>query len=244
MAEKSEAPAATTLRIGTSGFGYREWLGKFYPPGLPSRQMLPYYAERFSTVEVNSSFYRMPSPSVLETWMSQVSSDFVFSFKAPGLITHRKRLRNVAEDTAAFLAAISVLGHNVGPVLFLLPANLRSDPALLEEFLDAIPHIRLAIEFRHPSWFDERVFDLLREHDCALCLSDRDEVAPPPVVATADFGYARLRRSVYSDEELREWSSRIGSVGWKEAFVYFRHEQSASGPEFARRMMAGAEMGG
>jgi uncharacterized protein YecE (DUF72 family) len=233
----TDSPPATNLRIGTSGFGYREWLGKFYPPGLSPKEMLPFYAERFSTVEINSTFYRMPALSVLESWMSQVQQDFIFTFKAPGLITHRKRLRSAGEETAAFTARISVLGHNTGPTLFLLPANLPCNIPLLGDFLDEIAHLRIAFEFRHPSWFNDGVFSLLRDHDCAMCISDRDGVPPPPVVATTDFGYARLRRSGYTDEQLQEWKKRISEQGWKEAFVYFRHEETATGPVFARRMM-------
>jgi uncharacterized protein YecE (DUF72 family) len=228
---------ATLLRVGTSGFGYREWLGKFYPQGLSPRQMLPFYAERFSSVEINSTFYRMPALAVLESWMSQVPADFVFTFKAPGLITHRKRLRNAEDETAAFTAKISVIGRHVGPVLFLLPPTLPCDLPLLREFLDGIARIRLAIEFRHPSWFNDEVFALLRERDCALCISDRDDAPPPPVLATAEFGYARLRRSAYTDEELKAWKQKIAEQGWEEAFIYFRHEETARGPVFAQKML-------
>lgn len=230
-------PSATDLRIGTSGFGYREWLGKFYPPGLSPREMLPFYAERFSSVEINSTFYRMPSLAVLKSWMSQVPPDFLFTFKAPRLITHQKRLRDAKEAAAAFIAQVATLGRHAGPVLFLIPSNLPCDLPLLRDFLDALPRIRIAVEFRHPSWLTDEVYAILSERSCALCISDRDKTPPPPVVATTDFGYARLRRSEYSDEALKEWKSRLSKQGWREAFVYFRHEETASGPEFARRMI-------
>lgn len=229
--------SAARLRVGTSGFGYREWLGKFYPVGLSPREMLPYYAEHFSAVEINATFYRMPALAVLETWRSQVPPEFLFTFKAPGLITHRKRLRQVGAETAAFTAKISVLDRQLGPVLFQLPPNLSCNVPLLSEFLQAVPRPRTALEFRHPSWFNDEVFALLREHGCALCLSDRDDIPPPPVVATADFGYARLRRSTYTDNQLKEWKEKLTAPGWAEAFVFFRHEETASGPVFARKLL-------
>lgn len=230
-------PSATDLRIGTSGFGYREWRGKFYPHKLSPREMLPFYAERFSSVEINSTFYRMPSRAVLESWMSQVPPDFLFAFKAPRLITHQKRLRDAKEAAAAFIARVAALGRHAGPLLFLIPSNLPCDLPLLRDFLDALPRIRIAVEFRHPSWLTEEVYTVLTERDCALCISDRDKSPPPPVVATTDFGYARLRRSEYSDAALKEWKSRLSKQGWREVFVYFRHEETAGGAKFARRMM-------
>lgn len=228
---------ATRLRVGTSGFGYREWLGKFYPPGLSPREMLSFYAERFSSVEINSTFYRMPARAVLEGWMSQVPADFVFAFKAPALITHRKRLRDAGEEAAAFAERISAVGRRLGPVLFLIPPYLPCNLPLLRGFLETLPPLRSAIEFRHPSWFNDDVFALLREGGCALCISDRDEAPPPTVVATAGFGYARLRRAEYTCEQLKEWKRTLEEQGWGEAFVYFRHEETASGPTFARRML-------
>ncbi len=224
------------LRIGTSGYAYREWRGKFYPLGLAPREMLPFYAQRFSSVEINATFYRMPALAVLESWLAQVPENFIFAFKAPGLITHRKRLRNVNEETAAFTTKISALGHNLGPVLFQLPPSLPRDLPLLRAFLAAIPAIRFAIEFRHPSWSSDEVFALLCEQRCALCISDRDDAPPPPLIATADFGYARLRRSEYTDKELQTWKEKFADLGWAEAFIYFRHEETAKGPAFAARM--------
>ena len=227
------------LRVGTSGFGYREWLGKFYPPGFSSREMLRYYAERFSSVEINATFYRMPAGSVLDTWLEQVPDDFIFTFKAPREITHQKRLRDAGQAAAAFTARIAMAGPRLGPILYLIPANLPCDLPLLRDFLAAIPRLRSALEFRHLSWFNDEVFDLLRENDCALCLSDRDDVPPPPLVASTDFGYARLRRSDYTDRDLRTWQERIEAQDWREAFVYFRHEETAKGPLFAQKMLAG-----
>ncbi|MBE0598514.1 MAG: DUF72 domain-containing protein [Desulfuromonadales bacterium] len=224
------------LRVGTSGFAYREWLGKFYPPGLGTRQMLPFYANRFSSVEINATFYRMPAPTVLESWRSQVPEEFVFTFKAPGLITHRQRLRNAEETTAAFTTRVSALGRQLGPVLFQLPPYLPCNLPLLADFLAPLTRIRAAFEFRHPSWFNDQVYTVLRERSCALCLADHDGAPPPPFIATTDFGYLRLRRGNYTDSELQGWKRQLAAAGWGETFVFFRHEETARGPALASRM--------
>lgn len=224
------------LRTGTSGYSYREWRGRFYPPGMRPSEMLPFYAQRFSTVEINSTFYRMPTASTLQSWTSQVPEDFVFTFKAPALITHRKRLRNVGDETALFTGRISALGRRLGPALFQLPPSLPCDLPLLREFLDAARDVRVAIEFRHPSWLSEAVFALLHERGCALCLSDRDDAPPPPLIATADFGYARLRRSHYAEKELQTWREGIAHLGWQEFFLFFRHEETAQGTVYAEKI--------
>jgi uncharacterized protein YecE (DUF72 family) len=226
------------LLIGTSGFAYREWRGKFYPRELPPREMLRFYAGRFRAVEINATFYRMPSVSVLEGWAAEVPEEFVFSFKAPAVITHRKRLRNAAAETAEFAGIVSVLGPRLGPLLFQLPPTLPRDISLLGDFLSRLPLLKTVFEFRHASWFEDRVFDLLRQHGCALCVSDREGEPPPPIIATTGFGYARLRRSTYSDEELREWRDQLGRQGWDEAYVFFRHEENANGPVLAERLTA------
>jgi uncharacterized protein YecE (DUF72 family) len=202
-------------------------------------EMLPFYATRFSSVEINATFYRMPTLLVLESWVSQVPDDFVFTFKAPGLVTHRKRLRDVGEETTAFMTRISALGHHLGAALFQLPPSLPCDLPLLRLFLDGIARVRITLEFRHTSWFNDEVFTLLRERGCALCISDRDDAPPPPFIATTDFGYLRLRRSGYTDEDLRAWKKRIAQGGWEETFVFFRHEETAQGPALAEKMMGG-----
>jgi uncharacterized protein YecE (DUF72 family) len=226
------------LQIGTSGFGYREWRGKFYPAELKPRDMLPFYADRFPVVEINATFYRMPSPSVLETWAAQVPKSFIFTFKAPGLITHRKRLRDAEAETAAFLSKLTILGAQLGPALFQLPPSFPCDLPRLRQFLDGLAVGRFAFEFRHPSWLVDEVYALLQERSCALCLSDRDGAPSPSMVATADFGYVRLRRSQYTDEELRSWQQRISGQGWQEVFVFFRHEETARGPAYAQKLLA------
>ena len=224
------------LRAGTSGYAYREWRGKFYPSGLTPPAMLPFYAQHFSVVEINATFYRLPSAAVLASWCEQVPDGFLFACKAPGLITHRKRLRAADAETAAFTVRVAALGEHLGPLLFQLPPYLPCDLPLLDHFLASLTTTRTALEFRHPSWFNAEVYRLLREHGCALCLSDRDDAPPPPLVTTACFGYVRLRRAKYTQAELREWKRKFVELGWREAFVFFRHETTARGPLFAARM--------
>ncbi|HWI39862.1 MAG TPA: DUF72 domain-containing protein [Verrucomicrobiae bacterium] len=224
------------LRAGTSGFAYREWRGKFYPADLPPKGMLSFYAARFPAVEINATFYRMPTVRTLEGWSAEVPPEFRFAFKAPALITHRRRLRGAGADTAEFLNRLSVLGGRLGPVLFQLPPNLPVDIPLLGEFLSSLPDMKTAFEFRHPSWLVEDVFDLLRRKGAALCISDRDDAPDPPVVATAEVGYLRLRRSGYTEEELQKWRETIAGQPWEEAFVFFRHEETAAGPRLAAEL--------
>jgi uncharacterized protein YecE (DUF72 family) len=227
------------LTIGTSGYSYAAWKGKFYPDRLPAKQMLSYYAERFATVEINNTFYRMPTPSLMEGWAVQVPPAFRFAVKAPRRITHERRLANVNEDIARFLDVTSTLFARCGPLLFQLPPNLRRDDERLGDFLALLnPKVRAAFEFRHPSWFDAAVYSLLRRHGCALAVTETDEDAATPVVPTADFGYARLRRTEYSDAQLKAWLLRLQELNCSETFVYFKHEDDARGPEFASRLRA------
>jgi uncharacterized protein YecE (DUF72 family) len=225
------------LRIGTSGFGYREWRGKFYPAGLKAKEMLPYYAAKFSAVEINATFYRLPASSALDVWATQVPADFIFTFKAPALITHRKRLRQAGEATAAFLSRIATLGPQLGPMLLQLPPSLSCDLPLLRDFLQGIPRVRMAIEFRHASWFNDALFVLLSEEACALCIADDEGAPSPPLIATAAFGYVRLRRLDYSVEELRRWKERLTAMAWPELLIFFRHEATARGPAYAQQML-------
>ena len=234
------------LYIGTSGYSYAAWKGKFYPERLPAKEMLAYFAERFPTVEINNTFYRMPTPSVMEAWAAQVPAAFRFAIKAPRRITHDRRLANVNEDVARFLDVTSTLTERRGPLLFQLPPNFRRDDDRLGDFLALLPaNVRVAFEFRHASWFDTGVYALLSKHRCALGVTEMDETAATPVVATAAFGYARLRRTEYSDAELTEWLARLKHLNCSETYVYFKHEDDARGPEFASRLrsLAGADAG-
>lgn len=225
------------VRIGTSGYSYKEWKGYFYPENLPAAKMLEYYAERFDTVEINNTFYRMPEAKMLEKWTTQVPDRFTFVLKAPQRITHQKRLTG-AEDDVAYLfdVASSSLGSRLGPVLFQLPPFSRKDAPKLRDFLAAIPPgKKVAFEFRHPSWCDDEIYELLRGRDAPLCLSDTDESGDPDalVIPTATWGYMRLRRTEYSDGDLAAWAGRVTRQAWGEAYVFFKHEDEAKGPAFA-----------
>jgi uncharacterized protein YecE (DUF72 family) len=226
-----------TVRVGTSGFAYREWKPAFYPADLPSKNFLPYYAERFPTVEINGSFYRMPTAEGVAKWDAPAGPDFRFAFKAPQLITHIKRLKNVKKDVDAFAAAVRVLKKKLGPLLFQLPPFQKIDVPLLADFLPQLPDVRCAFEFRHPSWFVDEVFDLLKKKRVAFCVNDAD-VEDCPFVSTAPWGYLRLRRVTYTPKEIRTWATTIARAGWRDAFVYFKHEETASGPRNAAALIA------
>jgi uncharacterized protein YecE (DUF72 family) len=229
------------IHVGTSGYSYKEWKGRFYPESLPASKMLGYYGEHFDTVEANGTFYRMPEASALAKWTTQVPDGFTFAVKAPQRITHQKKLAGASEDVAYLFETISVLGSKLGPVLFQLPPFSRKNAELLRDFIDALPRgPRVAFEFRHASWFDEEIFALLRERDIALCLADTDEVENPDtlVVPTASWGYLRLRRTEYTAEELAAWKRRIDAQSWSEAFLFFKHEDEAKGPRFAVDFLA------
>ena len=220
-------------RIGTSGFSYKEWKGSFYPEDLPAAEMLRFYAGKFSTVEINNTFYRMPSASVLTGWAEQVPDGFTFALKASQRITHRARLKDAGDSVEFFFRIAATLGDRLGPVLFQLPPNLKKDLPRLVDFLALLPAgSRSAFEFRHPSWFDEEVYGALRNARAALCIAEDEDLATP-LVATTGWGYLRLRRQDYGPESLSEWRGRIAGQAWSEVFVYFKHEDEAHGPLFA-----------
>jgi len=227
--------------VGTSGYSYKEWKGIFYPETLPAAKMLSFYASHFGAVEINNTFYRMPEAKTLEKWRGEVPEDFTFVLKAPQRITHQKKLAGVEEDVQHFLEVASTLGPQLGPLLFQLPPYQKKDVEKLRAFLALIPRaVRTALEVRHDSWLDEEVYALLREHDVALCLSDTDEVSDPDalIVPTAGWGYLRLRRTEYTDGDLAAWKGRIAAQAWSDAFLFFKHEDEAKGPAFARRYLA------
>jgi uncharacterized protein YecE (DUF72 family) len=221
------------LLTGTSGFSYKEWKGRFYPQNQPDRQMLGFYASRLPTVEINNTFYRMPKRELLEGWAGQVPAEFKFALKAPQRITHRERLVNSEASVSEFLAAAGVLGDRLGPVLFQLPPFQKKDLPRLDAFLEKMPAgLRVALEFRHASWFEEDTYGVLRERGAALVGGDADNAEKsPPLVATAGFGYLRLRAESYEAPELAAWAARIAAQPWSDAFVYLKHE--VRGPEFA-----------
>jgi len=199
--------------------------------------MLPFYARHFNAVEINNTFYRMPSRALLEGWADQVPDDFVFALKAPQVITHVKRLKNAEEETGRLMTTAAVMGKRLGPLLFQLPPTLARDIPRLEAFLNLLSAAMAAFEFRHPSWFTTEVFDLLRERQCALCASDREPAPPPDVVSTTSWGYLRLRRPGYSSADLASWHRKVASQGWKAAYIFFKHEEKAEGPAMAKRFL-------
>jgi uncharacterized protein YecE (DUF72 family) len=221
--------------VGTSGFSYPAWKGSFYPKEIKTDQMLRYYAERFTGVEINNTFYRMPKRDMLAAWPSQVPDTFRFVLKASQKITHMRRLKDVSNEVAYFIETASVLGPQLGPILFQLHPTMKKDLARLIEFLDLVPsHVRVALEFRHQSWYEQDVYDALSVHNAALCVSETDEEASP-AVRTSDWGYLRLRRSDYDDPALSRWNEQIERQGWQRAYVFFKHEDEARGPVFATR---------
>ena len=229
---------SVAIRAGTSGFSFKEWKGNFYPEKIAAKDMLRFYAERFSTVEINNTFYRMPREPVLADWAGQVPAGFSFALKASQYITHIKRLKDPAEPIGRLVQVSAALGPTLGPVLFQLPPNLKLDLPLLEDFLAVLPvERRSAMEFRHRSWFDDAVFAALSERGVALCVADTAEEPVAPLVATAGWGYLRLRREDFSDDELSQWAARIREQPWSEAFVFLKHEEEGRGPKLAARLM-------
>ena len=226
------------LYVGTSGYSYPKWKGKFYPKDLPAKRMLHYYGQQFRSVESNSTFRGMPKPEVLEKWAAEVPADFQFAIKAPQQITHIKRLKDSKALISNVFDVAAVLEKHFGPVLFQLPPNFKKDAGRLGEFLALLPKGgRAAFEFRHESWFDEPTFELLNKHKVALCVAEADNELKVPFVATADWGYLRLRREDYSDAELKAWVKNVQKQDWSGAFIYFRHEDTAKGPKFAKRFL-------
>jgi len=226
-----------TIYSGTSGFAYPKWKGSFYPKDLAAKQMLRYYGERFRAVEINSTFRSLRSASALEAWLADVPTGFKFALKAPQRITHFKRLKSVAAPVAQFLEVAGALKRRLGPLLFQLPPNFKKDLPRLRNLLALLPRrFRVALEFRHPTWFDEEVFGLLRKHRTALCIADTDDGLDVPFVATAKWGYLRLRRANYSTRALKSWAERIRGERWQDVFVFFRHEDEGKGPRFATRL--------
>src|SRR2546425_8073704 len=230
------------LHVGTSGYGYKEWKGNFYPEGLPAKEMLSYYSRRLPAVEINNTFYRLPQPSMIENWNAQVPGGFRFSIKATQRITHIKRLNNVADETKYLLETAALLDERLGVVLFQLPPNMKKDAERLKRFLDMLPAgSRTAFEFRHESWFDDETLTSLRAKDCALVTSDTDDKPLDEINSTAAWGYLRLRRTSYDERDLAEWMKRVKNQKWKDAFVFFKHEDEGTGPKLAAQFLKLAE---
>jgi uncharacterized protein YecE (DUF72 family) len=222
------------LYAGTSGYSYKEWKGSFYPANLAAKDMLSYYATKLPAVELNNTFYRLPQPGMIASWKAQVPENFRFSVKASQGITHFRRLKDAAEATKRMLDIVSGLGDRLATVIYRMPEDLEKDLKRLESFLKHLPpNPPTVFDFRHPSWFDDEVRQLLRSQNRALCISDTDELPVSRIDKTADWGYVRLRRVNYSTAELRDWISRMKDQDWKTAFVFFKHEDEGTGPRLA-----------
>jgi uncharacterized protein YecE (DUF72 family) len=222
--------------IGTSGFSYPAWRGGFYPEKMPADKMLAYYAERLAAVEINNTFYRMPSSEVLERWAGETPPGFRFTLKSPRQITHDRRLADVAAALERLAEAARALGDKLGPVLFQLPPFFRKDLPRLDEFLAALPSgLSAALEFRHQSWFADDVYACLRARSAALCVAESEDLETP-LEATAGWGYLRLRRQDYDDAAIARWAARLETQGWDTAYVFFKHEEAGKGPAAASRL--------
>ena len=227
------------LYAGTSGYSYKEWKGYFYPEKIPPDEMLSFYATKLPSVEINNTFYRLPKREVIELWASQVPADFRFVIKASQKITHMKRLKGAADEAGYLMDIVGGLEKKLGVVFFQLPPNFKKDIERLGAFLESLPRTApIAFEFRHTTWFDDEVYALLRSHNVALCLADTDEELEVPLVCTADWGYMRLRRPGYPPEELSRWRGWVESQKWKQAFVFFKHEDEAAGPKMAMEFLS------
>jgi uncharacterized protein YecE (DUF72 family) len=225
--------------IGTSGYNYPEWKGSFYPVDLPAARMLPFYAARFSTVEINYTFYRMPTEKLVAGWAAQTPSPFKLTLKAPRRITHDSRLKNCGELVNAFCQVAGTLDAKLGALLFQLPPTAKKDVALFDAFLAELPpKVTAAFEFRHPSWFDAEVFERLAMRNLALCVADSEKLSTP-VRVTADYAYFRLRDEGYTADDIGRWAETIArdTASCRDVFVYFKHEEEGKGPLFARLLM-------
>ena len=228
----------TNLYVGTSGYSYKEWKGSFYPEKLAAKDVLPYYSERLKAVELNNTFYRLPKPEMVESWKSQVPENFRFSVKASQRITHFKRLKDAEDATKYMLDTVMVLESRLGVVLFQLPPNMKKDLDRLDSFLRLLPsELNTAFEFRHPTWFDDEVINLLKRDNRALCVSDTDDLPASHIDKTSDWGYLRLRRVNYPESSLTEWIQRINDQSWSHTYVFFKHEDEGTGPKLAAEFL-------
>lgn len=226
------------ISVGTSGYNYPEWRGTFYPEKLSTQKMLAFYAERFRTVEINYTFYRMPTEKLLQGWSDGTPDQFSFTLKAPKRITHDARLQRCDDTVQAFCRAARTLGPKLAVLLFQLPPNFKKNAEVLRAFLELLPEgVRAAFEFRHASWLDAEIFDTLRARNLALCIADSEKLSTP-VEATADYAYFRLRDEGYQQADLERWAHTVRALPPKDAFVYFKHEEQGLGPDFAKRFIA------
>ena len=227
------------ILVGTSGYNYPEWKGSFYPQDLPAAKMLPFYAARFPSVEINATFYRMPTATTVAGWAGQVPPAFRFTLKANRRITHDKRLKDVGDAVDFFVKTARELGPQLGAVLFQTPPNLKCDLERFDAFLATVPDgVQAACEFRPDSWRDAGAYARLRARNFALCVADT-ETRSVPVVRTADFAYLRLRDEGYDPAAIEHWT-RVAqdlSVTCRDVFVYFKHEDAGKGAVFGQQML-------
>ncbi len=226
------------LYVGTSGFSYKEWKGRFYPENMPAKDMLSYYASHFQAVELNNTFYRLPQKSIINTWTAQVPDNFRFTMKASQGITHFRRLKDSANATRLMLERFEALEKRLGAVIFRLPPDMKKDVKRLDTFLKHLPtDTPAAFQLEDPTWIDDDVSALLRSQNRALCVVDTDEVPADQINNTADWGYVRLRRASYSKSELKKWITKIRAQKWKETYVFFKHEDEGTGPKLAAQFL-------
>ena len=229
------------IRIGTSGWHYRHWVGRFYPKGIPAKEMFAFYQQHFDTVELNNSFYRLPTPEAFDTWRNSSPSNFIFAVKGSRFVTHNKKLKDPEQPLKNLLPRAERLGNKLGPILWQLPPKWRRNVERLEEFLHALPKKhRYAFEFREPSWHHESVHEVLRRHNAAYCIYELAGFSTEPLV-TADFTYVRLHgpggkyQGSYSDAKLRDWADRVRqwSKTLRAVYVYFDNDQAGYAPRNA-----------
>jgi len=237
-------PAPMSIWFGTSGFSYKEWKGIFYPADTPESRFLSYYASRLNGVEIDSTFYRMPNPKMLEAWTSATPPSFRFAIKASQKITHFERLKVPSDSLNYLKGLLPSLGERLGVVLYQLPPNFRCDHSRLEAFLAALAGgPRSALEFRHASWFVDGTFEALERHGVALCINDNDELETP-VRLTARHTYVRLRRDHYSPEQRDEWRTRLAGFASSgvDVFAFIKHQDNPEAPlialDFAKGLVA------
>jgi uncharacterized protein YecE (DUF72 family) len=225
------------LLAGASGYSFKEWKGTFYPADMKPEGMLAFYSARLPTVEINNTFYRMPKVEMLEHWAQAAPPAFRFAIKASRRITHFAHIKPEAADSVSFLyRSLTALGEKRGPVLFQLPPVMKKDVPRLTAFLQLLPaDHRAAFEFRNESWFADEVYEALKGAGAALCLSEREDNAPPPLVETAPWGYVRLRLETYAAKDLEQWARRLADTRWGDVYAYFMHEPTA--PEYAQTLM-------
>jgi uncharacterized protein YecE (DUF72 family) len=224
--------------VGTSGYSYKEWKGPFYPKDLPDKEMLRFYGENLPAVEINNTFYRMPNTSMLDAWAEQVPPDFRFVLKASRKITHAKPLKEKGDEVSYLFKTAATLGDKLGAILFQLPPYLHRNIELFADFVEVLPSgTKVAFEFRHHSWFDDKLYEILHNKGYALCCSDSENEELSQFVATADWGYLRLRKPNYSEKELLDWAQKIKSQNWQAVYAFFKHEDDGAGPNLAKHFL-------